>query len=365
MESHDHLYNLRHSAAHILAQAVVELFPGTLLTLGPVTETGFFYDFLPITNFKEEDLEKIQARMVEIVKRNEKIVGKEVSKDDARKLFKDNRFKLEIIDKIPDETVGIFSQGSFYDLCKGGHAASTGEVKHFKLQTISGSYWRADREGTALQRITGVCFATKADLDAHLKHLEEVQLYDHRRLGKQLDLFSFNEVAPGMPFIHPKGLVVYNKMIEYMRHMHGNDYQEIRTPQVMDEKLWQTSGHANFYREHMYFTTAENVSCCIKPMNCPGAVLFYKDRPRSYRELPLRIAEFGFLHRFELSGVLHGLMRVRAFTMDDAHGFCTQEQLEPEIEKMLALAENIYKKYQFTNIKWAVSTRPEKVYWYP
>jgi threonyl-tRNA synthetase len=361
MEKNDQLHNMRHSAAHLLAQAVVELFPDTILTIGPVTETGFFYDFLPSKNFKEEDLEKIEAKMRELVKRDYKIVGKEVSKDEARKLFKGNKFKLEIIDQLAEgDSVSIYSQGDFFDLCKGGHVESTGKIKHFKLTNISGSYWRANREGEQLQRISGVCFLTKEELDAYLQHLEDVQKYDHRRLGKQLDLFSFHDEAPGMPFFHQKGLAIYNKMIDWLRYARGTAYQEIKTPLIMNESLWKTSGHYDNYKEHMYFTSADEVPCCVRPMNCPGSILVYKDRPRSYRELPLRLSEFGFVHRFELSGVMHGLFRVRAFTIDDAHHYCTMEQIESEVIFVLKLIEKVYSKFGFNKIRIALATRPEK-----
>jgi len=316
--------------------------------------------FLPVRNFKEEDLAVIEARMHELAKKDYKIVGRQVPKDEARQLYKDNPFKLEIIDQIEGETVGIYRQGDFFDLCRGGHLDSIGKIKHFKLTGISGSYWRADREGTALQRITGVCFATKEELAAYLKHLEDVQTYDHRRLGKQLDLFSFNELSPGMPFFHHKGLIVYNKLIDYLRHLRGSDYQEIKTPQVVNESLWRTSGHYDNYKDHMYFTSVEDTSFCIKPMNCPGSILHYKEKPHSYRELPWRLAEFGFMHRFELSGVLHGLMRVRAFTMDDCHIYCTVEQIEQEVFRSLELAQKLYSKFGFNDIKLALSTRPAK-----
>ncbi len=360
METNERLHNIRHSAAHVLAQAVLELFPGTKLTIGPVTETGFFYDFLPIKNFKEEDLAVIEQRMREVAEHNYKVVGGQVPKDEARKLYAQNQFKLELIDQIPGDTVGIYHQGDFFDLCKGGHVESLGEVQHFKLTAISGSYWRADRNGIPLQRITGICFATKEDLEGYLKRLEEVQLYDHRRLGKLMDLFSFHDVAPGMPFFHAKGLAIYNKLVDYVRHLRGTQYQEVKTPQIMNESLWKTSGHYDNYQHHMYFTSVEDVSCCVKPMNCPGAILLYQERPHSYRELPLRLAEFGLVHRFELSGVMHGLFRVRAFTQDDSHVFCTFDQIEQEVLSMLTMAETIYTKFGFTKVVMALSTRPEK-----
>lgn len=359
-ETQDYLHNLRHSAAHLLAQAVCELFPGTLPTIGPVTETGFFYDFLPLKNFKEEDLTVIEKRMHEIAKRNYKITGSQVPKDQARKLYKDNRFKGEIIDQVEGDTVGIYYQGDFFDLCKGGHVQTVGEIKHFKLTGISGAYWRADRQGTALQRISGICFATQEELDAYLKHLEDVAMYDHRRLGKQLDLFSFHEVAPGVVFFHDKGLKIYNTLIDYMRFLYGQDYHEIKTPMIMNESLWHTSGHYDNYKENMYFTQTEDVSFCVKPMNCPGSILFYKERPHSYRELPLRLAEFGSVHRRELAGALHGLFRVRAFTQDDAHHYCTVEQIESEVTALLKLAQRVYSKFGFSNVVMALSTRPEK-----
>ena len=361
MEEQNYLHNLRHSAAHLLAQASLELFPGTLPTIGPVTENAFFYDFLPVRNFKEEDLAVIEAKMHEIAKRNCKIVGDQVPKDEARKLYHNNPFKLEIIDQVPGDTVGIYHQGStFFDLCKGGHVDALGEVKYFKLTGISGSYWRADRTGTALQRISGVCFETKEALDAYLQRLEDLQMYDHRRLGKQLDLFSFQDVAPGMPFFHAKGLKVYNTLINYMRFLYGNDYQEIRTPLIMSETLWRTSGHYDNYKENMYFTNIDDAPSCVKPMNCPGSILYYKERPHSYRELPLRVAEFGHVHRHELAGVMHGLFRVRAFTQDDAHHYCTIDQIEQEVTSLLKLAQRVYTKFGFTDITMALSTRPDK-----
>lgn len=358
--NNNRLDNLRHSAAHLLAQAVVELYPGTKLTIGPTTETGFFYDFLPTQNFKEEDLSKIEEKMHELSKKNYKIEGKQVSKQEAKELFKGNEFKEELIDGIADKTVGVFCQGNFCDLCKGGHVESTGQIKYFKLTSISGSYWRANRDGVALQRIYGIAFETQKELDEYLAKIEEAKQNDHRRLGQQLDLFSFNDVAAGFPFFHAKGLVIYNKLIEYARHLLKNDYQEVKTPIIMQESLWKTSGHYDHYKENMYFTKIDDETYCIKPMNCPGGILLYRERPRSYRELPLRVSEFGLVHRHELSGVLHGLFRVRAFTQDDAHVYCTPEQLESEILKLINLAQTTYKKFDFKKIRMFVATKPEK-----
>lgn len=354
------LHNIRHSAAHLIAHAVLELFPGTKLTIGPVTETGFFYDFLPVKNFKEEDLPLIEVRMHEIAKRNLSIVGRQVPKAEAREVFKDNKFKLELIDGIDSETVGVYRQGDWDDLCRGGHTATTGEVQYFKLMSISGSYWRADREGTALQRITGIAFTTKKDMDDYLQRLEDLKLYDHRRLGQQLDLFSFHDEAPGMPFFHAKGMIVYQGLIDFMRRLQRKDYQEIRAPLILDTELWKQSGHYEHYKQNMFFTTIEERSYGVRPMNCVCSALVYKERPHSYRELPMRIAEFGHVHRYEMSGTLHGLFRVRTFTQDDTHIYCTSDQLESEIGKLLALAQHVYKTFGFDNVEMMLSTRPEK-----
>ncbi len=358
---HDPVYQVRHSAAHLLAHAVLELFPGTKLTIGPVTETGFFYDFLPEHNFKEEQLALIENKMHEIAKRNLKIEGRDISKDEACALFPDNQFKRELIEQIPDATVSVFQQGDFFDLCKGGHVASTKEIKFFKLTGISGAYWRADRNGIPLQRIAGVAFATKGEYDAYLKHIEEAQMYDHRRLGQQMDLFTFHDEAPGMAFFRHKGQILYNNLIQFTRSLQEGDYEEVRTPMIMSEGLWKTSGHYDNYKDMIYFTnTADGEVNCVKPMNCPGGVLMYKEKLHSYRDLPLRVAEFGMVHRFELSGVRHGLLRVRQFTQDDAHIYCRPDQLEQEIMGCMELVEKVYKPFGFKKISMAVSTRPEK-----
>jgi threonyl-tRNA synthetase len=297
--------------------------------------------------------------MHEIANRKYNITGRQVSKDEARKIFATNKFKLELIDEIKDNTVGIFTQGNFSDLCKGGHVSSTDKIKYFKLTGISGAYWRANREGTPLQRISGVAFDTKESYEKYIKKCEDAILYDHRRLGKQLDLFSFHDEAPSMPFFHHKGTQIYNKLIEHMRSLQ-TDYFELHTPLILHESLWKTSGHYDNYKDHMYFTQCDDQTYCVRPMNCPCAMLVYKERPHSYRELPLRLAEFGCDHRYELSGVTHGLMRVRYFTMDDAHIFCTQDQMESEVIKTLDLAGKAYAPFNFSKIKMAISTRPEK-----
>ncbi len=354
------LEQLRHSAAHLLAHAISELYPKTQLTIGPATSEGFFYDLLPVENFKESDLPAIEAKMHEIANRNLPIEHKQISKKEARKIYKDNRFKLELIDLIPGDTVGLATQGNFNDLCKGGHVASTGLIKHFKLQHISGSYWRADREGQVLQRISGTAFFTAEDLKAYEQRREDALRYDHRRLGKELDLFSFHEEGPGFVFFHPKGKTVINLMTNYLRGLLDKaGYVEVSTPIMLSDELWKRSGHYAHYKNNMYFTVIEDRSFAIKPMNCPGAILIYKERPRSYRELPLRLAEFGLVHRFELSGVLHGLFRVRAFTQDDGHIFCTYEQMDQEVQTAIDLTYQVLKRFKFNDIKVYVSTKPE------
>ena len=359
MEHNNALHNLRHSAAHLLAHAVTELYPTTKLTIGPVTEDGFFYDFLPEKNFKEEDLAIIEAKMHEIAKRNLPIIQKSISKQEALKLFKDNPFKIELINGIPDAEVGLSCQGDFCDLCKGGHVESTGKIKHFKILNISGSYWRADKSNQALQRITGIAFASEQDMLDYERQKEEAQLYDHRRIGKQQDLFSFQEVAPGEPFFHPKGFAIYNKLTDYIRSKQKRTYQEVRTPLIMNASLWKTSGHYDHYRDKMYFTIIDEIPFCVKPMSCPAHSLIFKDRPRSYRELPIRFSEFGLVHRHELTGVLHGLTRVRAITQDDGHIFCTPDQLMQELDGVFRLARETYQTFGFDKISMSLATRPE------
>jgi threonyl-tRNA synthetase len=354
------LSELRHSAAHLLAHAVTELFPHTQLTIGPATKDGFFYDFLPERNFKDEDLPDIEGRMRELSARNLPLTHEQMPKEQARVIFKDNKFKLELINEIPGDTVGISRQGDFYDLCRGGHVASTGDIKYFKLLTISGSYWRADKHKDPLQRITGTAFLTNQDMEEQERKKEEALKNDHRRIGKQLDLFSFHEEGVGFPFFHPKGKTVINLMIEYMRKkLITYGYQEISTPIMLSDELWKRSGHYEHYKDNMYFCIIDERSYAIKPMNCPGSFLVYNERPRSYKDLPLRLAEFGPVHRHELSGVLHGLMRVRSFTIDDGHIFCSIDQLEDEIVQAITLTNEVLKQFGFTSIKIGVSTKPK------
>jgi len=360
MKQENDLKVLRHSAAHLLAHAVHELYPDTKLTIGPSTEEGFFYDCLPVHNFKEEDLIKIEERMHEISKRNIKLEHKEIPKALAREIYKDNPFKLELIDQIPGETAGLATQGNFYDLCRGGHVESTGQIKYFKLLGISGAYWRADRSGTALQRLSGTAFFSQKDLDEYLQRKEDLLKYDHRKLGKELDLFSFHEEGPGFVFYHPKGRAVFNALVAYMRKIQrGMGYAETLTPIILSDELWRRSGHYAHYKENMYFTTIDDKQYAIKPMNCPGSILIYKSRPHSYRELPLRFSEFGLVHRHELSGVLHGLLRVREFTQDDVHIYCTLEQLQGEILQIIKNAFDVLHKFGFEKISVKLSTRPQ------
>nr|MBP7854325.1 threonine--tRNA ligase [Candidatus Babeliales bacterium] len=351
---------LRHSTAHLLAQAVLELFPKTKLTIGPSTQDGFFYDMQPETNFKETDLAIITQRMQELAAKNLNITHEKISKNQARTMFHDNPFKLELIEGIPGDTVGLSRQGDFADLCRGGHVASTGELKHFLLTGLSGSYWRADQSKAALQRISGTAFFTDADLKKHIEQKEMAALYDHRKLGKEMDLFSFQEQGPGFPFYHPKGAFIINKLKDFIRNIwQNNGYHEIITPTTLDVALWKQSGHYDHYKKHMYFCTVENKEYAIKPMNCPGSILIYKENLHSYRELPLRLAEFGHVHRFELSGVLHGMFRTRAFTIDDTHMYCAPEQLEKQIVSSVATIDKVLTTFGFSTIQYAVSTKPE------
>jgi|SRR5579859_781075 len=361
MEPKKDLLILRHSAAHLLAHAVSELYPGTQMTIGPATEDGFFYDFLPLKNFKEEDLSPIQERMFELAKKNYPLEHKQISKDEARKLYKDNPFKLELINEIPGDTVGLAVQGDFYDLCRGGHVKSTGELMHVALLGVAGSYWRADRNKQPLQRITGTAFWTKKELDEFLQNRSDALTYDHRKLGKQLDLFSFHDEGIGFPFYHAKGKAILNTMVAYMRNvLLKQSNQEIQTPIMLNADLWRQSGHWQFYKDNMYLCHKEDVEYAVKPMNCPGSILIYQERPRSYRELPLRLMEFGIDHRFELSGALHGLFRTRAFTMDDTHIYCTLDQIEEEILNNITIIKKVLRKYGFENLKIALSTKPDE-----
>ena len=352
-----------HSAAHVMAQAVKAFYPDAMLGIGPAISNGFYYDFNLKESLSENDFSKIEAKMKEIVSEDQPFVRKILSKQEAIALFNDKkeRFKLELIQDIPDNTVSVYENGNFVDLCRGPHVPSTGYIKHFKLLSVAGAYWRGDERNPVMQRIYGVAFPEKEVLDEHLHKLEEAKKRDHRRLAKELDLFSFHPEGPGFPFWHPNGMVVYNAITEYVRKVlaqHG--YQEVKTPMILNVELWHRSGHWDNYKENMYFTTIDNDSYAIKPMNCPGGLLIYKSRPHSYRDLPLKLSELGLVHRHEKSGVLHGLFRVRQFTQDDAHVFCTTEQMETEIIKLIELINEVYHTFGYKHFQIELSTRPAK-----
>jgi len=354
------LEQLRHSAAHLLAHAIQELYPDTLLTIGPATAEGFFYDILPAKNFKEECLPLIEKRMHEIAERSLPLTHELMFKKEACILFQHNKFKLELIDGIPGDQVGIARQGDFVDLCKGGHVENTNQIQHVKLLSISGSYWRADRNGQPLQRISGTAFWTAQELEQFEKQKEDALKYDHRRIGKALDLFSFQDEGPGFPFYHPHGKLILNILTDHLKKLlFKYGHVEISTPAMLSDELWKRSGHYQFYKDNMYFCTIDEKEYAIKPMNCPGAILVYDDRPHSYKELPLRYAEFGHVHRYELSGVMHGLFRARAFIQDDAHIFCMPEQLDAEIGNLIKLHHELIKHFNFTT-SVRVATKPAK-----
>jgi threonyl-tRNA synthetase len=355
---------LRHSTAHLLAHAVKELFPDAQVTIGPVVEDGFYYDFSYKRPFTPEDLAAIEKKMAEIAKRDYKVERKVVPRSDAVRFFKDQgeHYKAQIIEAIPEgETISLYGQGDFVDLCRGPHVPSTGKLKVFKLLKLAGAYWRGDARNEMLQRIYGTAWARKEDLDAYLFRLEEAEKRDHRKLGRQLDLFHTQDEAPGMVFWHPKGWTLWQQVEQYLRAIYrDNGYREVRCPQILDVSLWQRSGHWDNFRENMFFTASENREYAVKPMSCPGHVQIYNSGLRSYRDLPLRYGEFGACHRNEPSGALHGIMRVRAFTQDDGHIFCTHEQIEPEVVAFHRLSLKVYADFGFTDVTIKLALRPQK-----
>jgi len=366
-KSDEALELIRHDAAHVMAQAVQELFPGTQVTIGPAIEDGFYYDFAREEPFSSDDLATIEARMQEIVGRDLPIEREVWGREDAKRTFADigETFKVEIIeDVIPEnEEVSVYRQGDWFDVCRGPHLPSTGKLpKAFKLMKLAGAYWRGNSDNEMLQRIYGTAWRDKKELNAHLHRLEEAEKRDHRKLGRKLDLFHFSDEAPGSVFWHPKGWALFLKLIDYMRKRQEEaGYIEVNTPDVMDRSLWETSGHWFNYRENMFSTQTEDERVfALKPMNCPGSVSMFAQGLKSYRDLPLRMAEFGKVHRYEPSGALHGLMRVRHFTQDDAHVYCTEEQMEQECIDVVALVLDIYKDFGFEDIVIKLSTRPEK-----
>lgn len=362
----DYRFALRHSASHLMAQAVLRLFPGSKLTVGPATDEGFFYDIdMGGKHLQPEDLEKIESEMKKIVKENFTVKYSEMDRKAAKDFVSKSgqTYKLELIDSIPaNEPVTFYSQGEFTDLCEGPHVKSTGELKHVKLLSFSGAYWKGDQKNAQLQRIYGTAFESKELLDSHLKMLEEAKKRDHRELGKKLDLFSFHEWAPGIPFFHPHGTTVYNQMIEYIRDLYKvHGYQEVMTPQLFDSKLYAQSGHLENFSDDMFnIPEGDNHFACLKPMNCPGHCLYFASKLFSYRDLPLRIAEFTKLHRNELKGALHGITRVRALSQDDAHIFCAEDQLDVEIDGFFKMLDEIYGTFGLGHYEVKLATRPAK-----
>lgn len=355
---------IRHSTAHLLAHAVKELFPEAQVTIGPVIENGFFYDFAYKRPFTPEDLTAIEARMSELAKRDFPVSREILPRDQAIEFFTSlgEHYKAELIAAIPPgEAVSLYREGDFVDLCRGPHVPSTAKLKVFKLMKVAGAYWRGDPKNAQLQRIYGTAWAKKEELEAHLNMLEEAEKRDHRKLGRQLDLFHLQEESPGMVFWHPHGWTLWQEIEQYMRGLLGaHGYQEVKTPQVMDRVLWEKSGHWENYHEHMFTTSSENREYAVKPMNCPGHIQIFNQGIKSYRELPLRLAEFGSCHRNEPSGALHGIMRVRGFVQDDAHIFCAENQVQGEAAAFIDLLRRVYADFGFTDILVKLSTRPEK-----
>jgi threonyl-tRNA synthetase len=358
----------RHSTAHLMAQAITRLFPEAKLTIGPVVEEGFYYD-IDHAPFKQEDLEKIEEEMKKIVKEDLKIERKDISIKEALDMFKDNLYKQEIIKNIDSfagetseksDSVSIYTQGDFFDLCRGPHLPRTGMIKAFKLTKLAGAYWRGDAKNKQLQRIYGISFSEKKELDEYLKLLEEAEKRDHKKIGKELELFSFHDEGPGFPFFKPKGMIIWNALLDYWREVHRKyNYKEIKTPIMLSKVLWERSGHWGYYRANMYTSNIDGMDYAIKPMNCPGGMMEFAEKTHSYRDLPLRVGEIGLVHRHELSGVLNGLFRVRCFHQDDAHIFMTEDQMQDEILGVLKLAEEMYATFGLS-YHLELSTRPEK-----
>ena len=363
-KSDDGLEVIRHSTAHLLAYAVKELFPDCQVTIGPVIENGFYYDFSYKRPFTPDDLAAIEKKMNELAKKDEPVTRKVLPRDEAVAYFKsiNEHYKAEIIASIPaNEDVSLYTEGTFTDLCRGPHVPNTGKLKAFKLMKLAGAYWRGDSNNEMLQRVYGTAWRNKEELEAYLFQLEEAEKRDHRKLGKQLDYFHMQDDAPGMVFWHPRGWSIWQEIEQYMRQMFVDyNYQEVRTPTILDRSLWEKSGHWQNYRDNMFTTKSENRDYAVKPMNCPGHVQIYNSTLHSYRDLPLRLAEFGSCHRNEPSGALHGLMRVRGFTQDDAHIFCTEEQVEAEVADFIKMLYKAYGDFGFKDVLVKLSTRPEK-----
>lgn len=361
-DSSEGLDLIRHSAAHVLAEAVTRVYPGTKVAIGPAIKDGFYYDFDFPQPVSEEDLIRFQEEMEKSIKAAQPFERREVTKEEALELFKDEPYKLELIRDLPEGSViSVYKHGDFLDLCRGPHVPDTGRIPAVKVLSLAGAYWRGDSKRPMLTRIYGTAFRSKKELADYLARVEMARQRDHRKLGRELDLFSFHDEAPGFPFFHPRGMVVINTLIDYWRREHeAAGYQEIKTPIILDRALWERSGHWDNYKDNMYFTTIDGLDFAVKPMNCPGGILIYKSTQHSYREFPLRMAELGLVHRHELSGVLHGLFRVRAFTQDDAHLYCLPEQVEDEVVGVIELVRRIYRTFGFEKVHMELSTRPAK-----
>ena len=361
-DSSEGLDLIRHSAAHVLAEAVTRVYPGTKVAIGPAIKDGFYYDFDFPQPVSEEDLTRFQEEMEKSIKAAQPFERREVTKEEALELFKDEPYKLELIRDLPEGSViSVYQHGDFLDLCRGPHVPDTGRIPAVKVLSLAGAYWRGDSKRPMLTRIYGTAFRSKKELADYLARVEMARQRDHRKLGRELDLFSFHDEAPGFPFFHPRGMVVINTLIDYWRREHeAAGYQEIKTPIILDRALWERSGHWDNYKDNMYFTTIDGLDFAVKPMNCPGGILIYKSTQHSYREFPLRMAELGLVHRHELSGVLHGLFRVRAFTQDDAHLYCLAEQVEDEVVGVIELVRRIYRTFGFEKVHMELSTRPAK-----
>ena len=358
-KSPEALHVMRHSCAHIMAEAVQELYPGTQIAFGPATDDGYFYDFELPNNISSDDFGAIEKKMAEIVKADEPFVREVVSIDEAKKIFADQRFKLEHIDDLTDQEISIYRHGSFVDLCAGPHVPSAGKIGAFKMMKLAGAYWRGDATREQLQRLYGTAFFKKSELEEYLHNLEEAEKRDHRRIGREMDIFMMRDEAPGFPFFLPNGMILKNTLLDYWREIHKKaGYVEISTPMIMNKQLWQTSGHWDHYKDNMYSTVIDEEEYCVKPMNCPGGVLVYASRPHSYRDLPIRAGEIGLVHRHEMKGALHGLFRVRCFNQDDAHLFVRPDQLTEEIVGVVKLIDSVYQQFGFT-YHVELSTRPE------
>ena len=358
----DGLEVMRHSCAHIMAEAICSIWPETKLVYGPTVEDGFYYDVDLDESIRPSDFERIEKKMAEIIKTDSPFTRKEMTRDEAAQKMAGDKYKTDNINRSESDVISFYSHGEgFEDLCRGPHVPSTSKVGSFKVMSVAGAYWHGDPTQKMLQRVYGTAWPSKKDLDDFLQRLEEAKKRDHRVLGKQLDLFSFNEAGPGFAFVHPKGMIVWNSIVDFWRSVHNRyGYEEIRTPIILNEELWHKSGHWDNYKENMYFTNFDETDFAIKPMNCPGGCLVYKTRQHSYREFPMRVAELGLVHRHEASGVMHGLFRVRQFTQDDAHIFCTPDQIEAEIIGVIELTFEIYQAFGFEDFHIELSTKPDK-----